>query len=189
MCLSSRDPKRTNTSWGETDTMLVCRDSHEILRTVISIIVTAITKHLFYWDAHYTYRSCPSKCLAVCPWPHKALPAAHVLNRTPKRQQWPSFTDLWSGLEKRGRSQLCCAQRKGPGSWAQLVQAAERQRLPSCLGQCSQLLLKRDTGKGITLRFKEISTFKSVYCLCVGRLFAHSEWPESILSKPLYPLP
>lgn len=165
----------------QTLSMLVCRDSHNFLFTVISIIVTAITKPIFYWDARYTYRSCPVKCLAVRPRPHKALPTAHTSRGTRKRQPGPSFTHLWSGLEERGRSQFCCARREGPGSRAQHAPAAERQRLPLRLGQRSQLLLKRETGRGITLRFKEISAFKSVYCLCVGYLFGHSEWPSSTL--------
>lgn len=158
----------------QTLSMLVCKDSHNFLFTVISIIVTAIIKHLFYWDACYTYRSCPAKCLAVGPWPHRTLPTAHTFHRTPKRQQWPSFTDLWSGLEDRGRSQFCCAKREGPGSRAQHVEAAERQHLLPCLGQRSQLLLKRDTGKGITLRFKEMSAFKCL--LLMSRTYVCSFW-------------
>jgi len=144
--------------------------------------VTAITKHLFYWAGRDTCLSCPAKCLAVRPWPHNALPAAHTLHRTPKRQWWPNFTNLWPGREERGGSQFCCAQGEGHGSWAQNVQAAERQRLP----QYSQI--KRDVGKGITFRFREISAFKSVYCY-VSDIFLLILCDPGVLSKSLYPLP
>lgn len=59
---------------------------------------------------------------------------------------------------------------------------------PSVLWQCSQMLLRRYAWKGITIRFKEISSIKSAYYICVWHFFALSEWPR-VLTKPLYPFP
>ena len=78
VCLSGIQKEPAPPGAKQTLSMLVCRDSHDFLFTVISIIVTAITKPLFYWDAHYTYRSCPAKCLAVCPRPHKTPDNTHI---------------------------------------------------------------------------------------------------------------
>lgn len=80
---------------------------------------------------------------------------------------------IWSGGKE--RVQFCCAQREGPGSQMQHVQIVERQCFSRCSEQFSQLLLQRDTGKGITIMFKEISAFNSVYCLSV-RIFVCSFW-------------
>lgn len=43
---------------------------------------------IIFWDALYTYCSCPAKGLAVCSWPQKVLLMTQVLCRTPKRQSW-----------------------------------------------------------------------------------------------------
>lgn len=143
-------PKRSYLIW--------CAQIHRISYLLLLALFWQKSQIIF-WDALYTYCSCPAKGMSVKYW-HRKYSWWHryCVGHPGGSADWPEGTmvhpsAIWPG-GKGKKWLLLCPEGRSWGqvqlasSWVQLVQAKEKQFVLACLGQHRQMLLTRYAEKG-----------------------------------------